>query len=76
MVETGDARMSIEDRKAGYKAGLINSGELLWARWVGSIAKGNIILRKGTELKDGHYLFALTREELDKLTSGEIPMEG
>ena len=68
--------MGIEDRKAGYKAGLINVGEWLKVKLVGFAAKGNIVLRKETELKDGHYLFALTQEELEKLTSGEIPKEG
>lgn len=65
--------MNLKDRKAGYKAGVSASGEWLKDKLIGFIAKGDIILRKKAELKDDHYLFAVTKEEIEKLTNGELP---
>ena len=65
--------MNLKDRKEGYRAGVTASGEYFKTKLVGLIAKGDIILRKEAELKDDHYLFAMTKEEIAKLTVGELP---
>lgn len=65
--------MSIKDRKAGYEAALMNAGEWLKGKVVGTIARGNIIMRGDVTLQNGQYLFVATKEEIAKLTKGRMP---
>ena len=61
------------DRKAGYEAGLMTAGDWLKGRVVGFVLKGDIILRREVELKDGQHLFVATKEEIEERTKGKMP---
>lgn len=65
--------MSLQDRKAGYETGLSTAGEWLKTKLVGLITDGKIILRNKANLKEGYYLFALSKEEIEELALGRLP---
>lgn len=65
--------MDNSERMAGYKIGIINTGEWLKSRVVASVHNEKFLFIKAIKLTDNHFLFYATKEELDKLCKGELP---
>jgi len=65
--------MSLDDRKAGYEAGVMTAGDFMKGKVVGFVMNGSIVLRSKAKLENGQYLFAATKEELEELTKGRMP---
>jgi len=65
----------MEDRHAGYRAGIMSAGEFIKSKVVGAISNGDIFIQKGADLEKPSLLLSISKEDLDSLARGELPKE-
>ena len=63
----------LDDRKAGYEAGVMTAGDFMKGKVVGFVMNGSIVLKSTVKLENGQYLLAVTKEELEELMKGKLP---
>jgi len=63
----------LNERKAGYQAGLMNAGGFLQGKVVGILSAGEMVVLKKMNPESDYLIMAISKEDIAKLVSGELP---